>query len=258
MGKNIKILALTLLTSMLLLSTLSAIIPVNAQGDATVVVLDAIGGTVALDPAGPTYSDGTEVTFTATPTGDAWVFVNWIVVTDNETVTYTDNPVTITVEGGVTYVIQANIQPIRPVPTDTQLPDLTTAAIVVVYVSGGGTTNPVPGIYALANAQSFDLTAIANSGWKFSHWVISGDTTDHGGAPVDLLPTANPYNVNHGYGYTFSYQAVFIPVESTQPPPTTDGGGGGMSNETWIIVGLVIVIVVVLIVLGVVLAKRKK
>ena len=261
MVKNIKIFALTLLTSLLLLSTSSALIAVKAQGDATVVVLDAIGGTV--DPSGTnTYADGTVVTFTATPADELTVFINWIVVTDAGSYTIDTNPGTITVAGGVTYVVQAYFQIAQRVPGRPVSTDLTNAAIVSVLVSGGGTTTPAPGRYVLGNVETLMLTATPNSGWKFSHWIISGATTDHGGAPVNLVPTDNPYNVNHGYGYEYNYQAVFTPVGSTVPPPTdgtSDGGAaGGMSNETWIIIGLVVVIVVLLIALGVVASKRKK
>jgi hypothetical protein len=261
MIKNMKTFALTLLASLLLLSTLNcAIVSVKAQGNATVVVLDAIGGTV--DPSGTNiYADGTVVTFTATPVDPTFVFVNWIVVADDVSSVIYDNPGTLTVAGGATYVVQAVFQPIVQVPGNP-MPDLTTAAIVVVLVSGGGTTTPAPGRYALANAGSLMLTATPSSGWQFSHWTISGATTDHGGAPVNLTPTDNPYNVHHGYGYTYNYQAVFTPVGSTEPTPaptsTPSGTMGGMSNETWIIIGLVIVIVVILIALGIVVSRRKK
>ena len=172
MGKNMKIFALTLLTSLLLVSTLSAIIAVNAQGDATVIVLDAIGGTV--DPSGtPTYPDGTAVTFLATPVAEGFYFMDWIVVTDTESYHVEGNPATITVAGGVTFVVQAVFRPIEAAVRGRQLPsDMATAAIVVVLVSGGGTTNPAPGRYAMTNAESLMLTATANSGWKFSHWGI--------------------------------------------------------------------------------------
>jgi hypothetical protein len=248
---------LILLTSLLLLSALSC--TVKAQGNATVVVLDAIGGTV--DPSGTnTYADGTPVTFTATPTDASFVFLNWIIVTDTESTTVDANPGTLTVSGGVTYVVQAVFQPIEPVPGRPPVTDLTNAAIVVVLVSGGGTTSPAPGRYALTNAEALMLTATPNSGWQFSHWIISGSSTNHGGAPVNLVPTDNPYNVNHGYGYTYNYQAVFTPVGSTEPTPVPTPGGtlGGMSNETWIIIGLVIVIVVILIAFAMVAMKRKK
>lgn len=249
-----------LLTSLLLLSALSC--SVKAQGNATVVVLDAIGGTV--DPSGTdTFADGTPVTFTATPMDANFVFLNWIIVSDTESITIDVNPGTLTVAGGVTYVVQAVFQPIEPVPGQPPVVDLTNAAIVVVLVSGGGTTSPAPGRYALANAKELMLTATPNSGWQFSHWTISGSSTNHGGAPVNLTPTDNPYSVDHGYGYTYNYQAVFTPVGSTEPTPvgaTTIPGGvlGGMSNETLIIIGLVVVIIVVLIAFAMFAMKHKK
>jgi hypothetical protein len=255
MLKSSKIFALTLLTSLLLLSALSC--AVKAQGDATVAVLDSVGGTV--DPSGTnTYADGTAVTLTATPMDETFVFVNWIVVTEAGSNTVDINPVTLTVAGGVTYAVQAVFQPLEPVPGKALPADLSSAAIVVVLASGGGTTSPAPGRYALANAQALMLEATANSGWQFSHWIISGSSTDHGGAPVNLTPTDNPYNVNHGYGYTYNYQAVFIPVGSTVPTPTPGGTLGGMSNDTWIIIALVVVVVVLLLALGFFAMKRKK
>lgn len=257
MVKLSKLFALTLLTSLLLLSTCALI--VKAQGDGTVAVLDSVGGTV--DPSGTnTYADGTVVTFTATPMDESFVFVNWIIVTEAGSSTVSDNPLSLTVAGGTTYAVQPVFQPIQPVPGKAMPTDLSNAAIVVVLVSGGGTTSPAPGRYALANAQALNLKATANSGWQFSHWIISGSSTDHGGAPVNLTPTDNPYNVNHGYGYTYNYQAVFIPVGSTVPTPTPSSGGtiGGMSNETWIIIALVVVIVVLLVAFGFFAMKRKK
>jgi hypothetical protein len=34
------------------------------------------------------------------------------------------------------------------------------------------------------------------------------------------MPTDNPYNVNHGYGNMFSYQAVFTPSGTTESTPS--------------------------------------
>ena len=50
------------------------------------------------------------------------------------------------------------------------------AAIVVVLAAVGGTTTPVAGTYALANAASFDLKATPATGFVFDHWVIGGFT----------------------------------------------------------------------------------
>ena len=45
---------------------------------------------------------------------------------------------------------------------------------------------------------------------------------NHGAYSFTDTPTDNPYNVNHGYGNTYTYQAVFTPVSSsTSPTPTS-------------------------------------
>lgn len=237
MIKTSKIFALTLLMSLLVLATLNAnVINVKAQGQATVTVLDSVGGTT--DPAAGTtsYADGTAVTFTATPDA-AFVFVNWIVSTDAGSNVATDNPTTLPVSGGITYTIQATFQPILPPPNAALPTNLATAAIVVVLAAAGGTTNPVSGTYALDNATSLMLTATPSSGWTFSHWVISGPNLSHGGYPFTATPTDNPYNVNHGYGNTFNYQPVFTPTGTTEPTPTIPE----FSSVTAIIIALVLV-----------------
>ncbi len=138
-----------------------------------------------------------------------------------------------------------------------------TDALIGVLTSAGGTTSPKPGLYYLTDATSFNLQAIANNGWTFSHWVISGPNLSHGGYPYTATPTDNPYNVNHGYGNRYDYQAVFTPTGSTEPTPsggptTAPGGMGGLSNEMWIIIALVVVIVIILIGFGVFAMRKKK
>jgi hypothetical protein len=245
--KSFAVIALILLTSMILIAS------VKAAGQASVTMVVSIGGTT--DPAAPgtyTYADGTAVTLTATA-GDGFVFQNWIISTSTGTVTDTDNPSEVTVSGGETYGIEAVFAPIQALPGLTVPPDMTTAAIVVVLAGAGGTTTPAPGTYALASAEQFDLKAIPNSGFQFVHWVITGTPMSHGAYSFTATPTDNPYNVNHGYGNTYTYQPVFIPVGSTEPTPSaspTPGPIGGLSMEWWIIIVLVVVIVIVLIAFG--------
>ena len=111
-------------------------------------------------------------------------------------------------------------QLIQAIPGRTIPSQISTSAIVSILASVGGTTSPAPGTYALADATSFNITAMPLSGWLFSHWVIYGPDLSHGGAPFTATPTDNPYNVNHGYGNKYSYQPVFTPVGSTTPTPT--------------------------------------
>jgi hypothetical protein len=217
MAKTKKIIALTLLLSLLVLAVVNA--SVNAQGQATVIIIDTVGGTTVPAAGTTTYADGTSVTFTATAEAN-YIFLNWILDTPDGTNIATDNPLTFPVAGGTTYTMQANFQPLLPAP-GAQIPSsLASAAIVQVLGSAGGTVSPVPGTYALADAKSLMLTATPSSGWTFSHWVIEGPNLSHGGYPYTAMPTENPYNVNHGYGNTFSYQAVFTTTGTTEPTPS--------------------------------------
>lgn len=247
MMKSKKIFALTLLMSLLVLAAVNA--SVNAQGQATVTILDSVGGTT--DPAAgtTTYADGTSVTFSATADAD-YIFVNWILDTPDGSNVATDNPLTIPVTGGNTYTLQANFQPVLPAP-GSQIPtNLATAAIVVVIGSAGGTVSPAPGTYALADAQALMLTATPASGWTFSHWVIEGPNLSHGGYPYTATPTDNPYNVNHGYGNMFSYQAVFTPTGSTEPTPSIP------EFSSAAVIGVALVLVAVAF--GTITYRRKK
>ncbi len=206
----------------LILALASVAVAVNAQGNATITVLASAGGTMT--PSGTTtYPDGTDVSLSAAPQDNTWSF-QYFIITDSTGASTTDfsNPTTLTVNGGVTYTIQPVFAPILPINATGGLVNYSTAAIVVILPSVGGSTSPAAGTYALANATTFQLKATANSGYQFSNWVISGSdiSTGHGTYPVNLAPTDNPYIVNHGYGNTYYYQAVFKPVSTTSPGPS--------------------------------------
>jgi len=241
--KKIQVFALILLTTALLVAAINPnIASVKAQAQATVNVLDSVGGTIS--PSGTTtYADGTVVSLLATPDSN-YIFAFWTVSTNQYSIQLDTNPAPLTVSGGVTYSVQPVFTQIFPLPGSlTPTPDYSTAAIVVVLNSVGGTTSPAPGTYAMENAASTTLTATPDSGWQFSHWVISGPTdTTHGGVPFTLTPTDNPYTVGHGYGYTYYYQPVFIPTGSTStttPTPTVPE----FSSAAAIITAMVLVIV---------------
>ncbi len=238
---KMKILVLTMTFALILTAAISTT-TVRAQDDATVIIQDSADGTTDITGTN-TYSDGTSVTINAMP-DLGFVLGSWVVSPSDgsgDLVMY-DNPLVFTVKGGVTYTITPVFIIPSSVPGGTLPTDLSTAAIVVVLPSAGGITMPPAGTYALANAENLDLTAMPNNGWKFSHWTIYGVDTGHGAAPANFNPTDNPYNVNHGYGATFSYQAIFVPVGSTEPTQTPTStpteNNGGMSFETWIIIAL--------------------
>jgi hypothetical protein len=221
---------LILLASMLLLSAI-ALTTAQTQNQAIVTILPSGGGNIDPAPGTYTYNDGTTITLSATANSTG-SFANWIIFAGDSSSSSTDNPLSLKVSGGVTYTVQAVIVPVLTLPNATAR-NLTGAAIITILAASGGTTSPKPGTYALANATSFNLTAVPDSDWKFSHWVISGDTrVSHGGTPVNLEPTDNPYNVNHGYGYSYTYQAVFTQSSSTSPSPSSISSASPSSSSS--------------------------
>jgi hypothetical protein len=117
-------------------------------------------------------------------------------------------------------------------------------ATVVVLPSVGGTTNPVAGTYEYANGTIIQLSATPDAGYAFHYWIVSGDVTPgHQPGRTNMvidpetgeiianftLPPAltaidsliidtNSINITCGYGYTYTYQAVF--TAPTDIPPT--------------------------------------
>jgi hypothetical protein len=247
---------------MLLLSSSAFVFSsVQGQGDATVTVSTATGGTTDITGT-TTYPDGTSFTITATA-DNAYAFIDWIITTDAGSTNSIENPYTTTLAGGTTYTIQPEFDLIQAPPGGTLPTQMANAAIVVMLPSAGGTTSPAAGTYAIADATTMQLKATANSGWVFSHWTICGSSMSHGGAPLNYAPTDNPYTVGHGYGYTYYYQPIFnqgTPGASATPTPTASAAGtiAGMSTDTWIIIALVVVIVIMGIGLAVVATRKKK
>ena len=126
----------------------------------------------------------------------------------------------------------------------------TDVANVIVMPTTGGTTDPASGQYTYNNGTNIVLNAIPDSGYVFSYWLISGDlmqghttSTAQSGqiidpdtgevtgyfpaipvtSPIDSLTfTTNPTNITCGYGYSYTYTAIFTPVNGPSPAPGTN------------------------------------
>jgi len=258
-AKGIAIIALILLASVFA-TVYPYVASVKAQNTATVNVLESIGGSTDPLPGTYSYADGTKVTLTATPDQDL-VFESWLISTDASNDTKGDNPYTLTVAGGVTYNVSAVfallvLPPAFPSPQPS-LP-LSGYGSVSILNAVGGRTQPAAGTRSFTSVYRLKMTAIPESGWKFDHWVISGDTnTAHGGYPFTLTPTDNPYTFDCGLGYNYTYQPVFVPVESGNGgngQPTT----GGLSTETIIILGVAVIAIIVAAIGGYFYGRRGK
>jgi hypothetical protein len=150
--------------------------------------------------------------------------------------------------------VQPNFNVITPINITSVQQNLANAAIVIILPAAGGSTVPSAGAYAFTNATAFNITAMPLNGWIFSHWVISGNTSvSHGGAPVNLEPTDNPYNVNHGYGETYYYQPVFTQSGASGSP----GPSVSPSIPEFTIVAVLVIIGALAIPAAVLVRKRR-
>ena len=164
----------------------------------------AVGqGSVALDPTGPIYPEGTTVTLTANPAA-TWHFDHW-----EGDLTGSTNPATLVMDADKTVT--------AVFARDTRT--------LTVNVTGQGTValNPPGGTYPYGTTVT--LTANAAAGWRFDHW--------EGG----LAGSANPTTLWMIVNYTVT--AVFVQDVYTLTVNTTGQGsvalnppGGSYSSGT--------------------------
>ena len=128
-------------------------------------------GSVALNPAGGTYTAGTQVTLTATP-NSGYIFSSWSGGASGTNVTTT---VTVTSNMSVT----ANF-------TNTGGNTYTLNALISPSGSGSVSFNPAGGTYNSGTIVT--LTATANSGYVFSSWTGGASGTSY---VTTVLVTAN-------------------------------------------------------------------
>src|SRR5512141_896324 len=118
---------LSLFFAMLLLSSSAFVfLSVKGQGDATVIVSTATGGTTDITGT-TTYPDGTSFTITATA-DNGYAFIDWIISTDSSSINSIENPYTTTLAGGTTYTIQPEFDTVQAPPGGTLPTQMANAA----------------------------------------------------------------------------------------------------------------------------------
>jgi hypothetical protein len=212
--------------------------PPPSSETAIVAVIASTGGTSDPAPGTYTYNYGDTITLKATA-DSGFKFLYWIIcgtytpghnippinypenaasdpnwaptfpsqstVAQDNLVTST-NPLSIICGYGYTFAYQPVFAPTTPTSANEG-----NDAVVVVLDAIGGSTNPSPGTYRYIDGSTISLAATPDDGYDFVYWVAVGED----GHPTTI--DANPTNINCGYGYTYSYQAMFAPSGAAQP-----------------------------------------
>ena len=214
----------------------------------------------------------------------------------SDSLTFTDNPTNITCGYGYSYIYTAIFSSISgpsPAPGSTD-------AVVIVMPTTGGTVTPAAGMYTYSNGTKIPISATPNSGYEFKYWLVTGDVipghntkysiiADDNGNVVGQIPrpsvsgidsttfTANPAQITCGYGYTYTYTAIFGPVSATaspsptstpsqtstpvattsQPSATATPSAPAETDWTmWIIVAVIAIVVIIAVVVALMMRKK--
>ena len=245
--------------------------PPPATNTAIVAVIASTGGTSDPAPGTYTYTEGDTITLEATADSgfkfQYWIICgdytpghneppinypenaasdpNWAPVFPSESTLAQDNlvvstnPLNIICGYGYTFAYQPVFTPITPTSSNE-----TNNAVVIVLDALGGSTNPGPGTYRYTDGSTISLTATPNDGYDFAYWVAVGE--DGHPATID----DNPTNINCGYGYTYSYQAMFAPSGTTTQPTS------GVPMEY--LAAIIVLVIIAVIAIGAALMYRSR
>lgn len=208
-GNNLKVLALILLMSALLI-TAAGSASVKGATQPTVYVYNSQGGTISANGTQLTggavynYTNGDTVSYTTNPgSGFAFLCFDWI--SGSTPTTSTNSTLTETFSSS-SCALQALFV---PTTNATVTPSGSGAATVVTLISAGGTTSPTSGQsytnYTIGTVSNFQATA--SSGFKFLYWLVvsSLGRTYYTSSSLALNIPAS----------TIALQAFFVPTSST-------------------------------------------
>ena len=134
------------------LSIVGTLTAVGSSGYTLTTGVSSGSGTVTRNPDLATYTSGTQVTLTATPTSGS-IFTGW-----SGGATGSTNPLTITMDGDKT--VTANFQASGPI----------TYTLATSVAAGSGTITRSPDLAAYASGAQVTLTATPATGYVFAGW----------------------------------------------------------------------------------------
>ena len=153
----------------------------------TLTVTTSGQGTVAKSPNAASYTAGTQVQLTATPSA-GWSFAGW-----SGGLTGASNPASVTVNSNTAVTATFTQNPPPPPTTYT----------LTVTTSGQGTVAKRPNAASYTAGSTVQLTATPSIGWSFAGW------------SVGLTGTTNPASV------TVNSNTAVTATFTQNPPPTT-------------------------------------
>ena len=154
------------------------------------------GGTTSITSGSYSYNDGDTAQIIAIPSA-GYQFDHWIV----------DG-----VQSGTTTILNLLMNTNHTVAPIFALMQQT----LTILSSIGGTTNPATGAHNYATGSQAQVTATANTGYVFDHWLFDGITSG----------TQNPITVTMDINHTL--QAIFTALQTL----TILSGTGGLTNPT--------------------------
>lgn len=153
------------------------------------------GGSVILDPSGPSYAPGTQVTVTAAP-NSGYTFTGW-----GDGLTGVENPTVVTVNSSLNII--ANFGE----------PQYTFNAVS----NGNGTVDWTPKKDSYASGEKVTVTATPDSGFAFNGWTGS------------IISSINPLEVT--MAGNISLAANFVGTQTYTVNVTVPGGGGTVNKN---------------------------
>ena len=174
--------------------------PIFVLRNYTLIITATVGGTTNPAPGTYTYPAGTVVQVAAIP-NMGYRFDHWVL---DGSPNGSANPISILMNSSHT---------LQAVFAETHT--------LVITVSAGGTTSPVPGTYNYDVPTNVSVTAIPYVNYRFDHWVYDGEN----------IGSANPVTVYVGSNHTL--HAVFALITRTLKIETTTGGTTNPSPGTY-------------------------
>jgi len=218
--RNLKVFAMILLTSSLLLLAINASVSsVKAQTTDSVLAYTTLGGTIAVNGTtlagggtATTYAANSDLNLTATASS-GFNFLCWEYASVSGPSTSTSNPFQYTLS-----VSEIELLAIfTPTTYTTQSSSGSGTATVDVFNSIGGSTSPIGGFtgpaystYTIGTTSSFTQTP--GTGFEFLCWIVetSSGTNVYTASPLSLTLTSS----------STAIQAFWLPTGSTITLPT--------------------------------------